>query len=84
MKQIGLSEKIVVIMCGLPGRGKSSIAAKLTHYLNWQGYKTQMFNVGNYRRARHKQPEDFHFLIQIMLKVEIYVIKWLLKHWKIY
>src|ERR1700733_2715875 len=39
-------------MVGLPARGKTFIARKLVRYLSWLGYRTQMFNVGSYRRAR--------------------------------
>ncbi|XP_035206658.1 6-phosphofructo-2-kinase/fructose-2,6-bisphosphatase 1-like isoform X2 [Stegodyphus dumicola] len=37
-------------MVGLPARGKTYISKKLTHYLNWIGIKTRVFNVGEYRR----------------------------------
>ncbi|GIY05231.1 hypothetical protein CEXT_593771, partial [Caerostris extrusa] len=40
----------VIAMVGLPARGKTYIAKKLTHYLNWIGIKTKVFNVGEYRR----------------------------------
>jgi len=53
-------EKLVIAMSGLPGRGKSAIAQKLAHYLNWQGYKTAFFNVGSYRR-QHTTREDYTF-----------------------
>ena len=39
-------------MVGLPARGKTFIARKIARYLSWLGYRTQMFNVGSYRRAR--------------------------------
>ncbi|MGH0123951.1 UNVERIFIED_CONTAM: hypothetical protein FKN15_015545 [Acipenser sinensis] len=37
-------------MVGLPARGKTYIAKKLTRYLNWTGVPTKVFNVGEYRR----------------------------------
>ncbi|TNE92473.1 MAG: fructose-2,6-bisphosphatase [Deltaproteobacteria bacterium] len=37
-------------MVGLPARGKTYTARKLARYLNWRGYATRVFNVGNYRR----------------------------------
>ncbi|KAB7504915.1 6-phosphofructo-2-kinase/fructose-2,6-bisphosphatase [Armadillidium nasatum] len=40
----------VVVMVGLPARGKTYMAKKLTRYLNWIGVKTRVFNVGEYRR----------------------------------
>ncbi|RHY91038.1 hypothetical protein DYB35_005291 [Aphanomyces astaci] len=42
--------KLVVIMVGLPGRGKSYMARKVARYLNWINYSTRVFNIGNYRR----------------------------------
>lgn len=35
---------------GLPARGKTYIAQKVTRYLNWLGIPTRVFNVGDYRR----------------------------------
>lgn len=48
-------------MVGLPARGKTFIARKLTRYLSWLGHTTALFNVGSYRRARlgHHHPADF-------------------------
>ena len=44
--------KLVVVMVGLPARGKTHVARKLARYLAWLGYPTRVFNVGSYRRAR--------------------------------
>lgn len=41
----------VIVMVGLPARGKTYIAKKLTRYLNWIGISTKVFNVGEYRRT---------------------------------
>ncbi|PWA66944.1 phosphoglycerate/bisphosphoglycerate mutase, active site protein [Artemisia annua] len=38
---------------GLPARGKTFTAAKLTRYLRWLGHDTKHFNVGKYRRLKH-------------------------------
>ncbi|XP_040355829.1 6-phosphofructo-2-kinase/fructose-2,6-bisphosphatase isoform X5 [Ixodes scapularis] len=40
----------IIAMVGLPARGKTYIAKKLTRYLNWIGIQTRVFNVGEYRR----------------------------------
>jgi len=45
-----LDSKLVVVMVGLPARGKSYIVKKLRRYLNWLQYETKIFNVGNRRR----------------------------------
>lgn len=34
----------------VPARGKSYISKKIYRYLNWLGFNTQVFNIGNYRR----------------------------------
>jgi len=44
--------KIAVVMVGLPARGKSYTARRIERYLSWLGYRTGVFNVGEYRRAR--------------------------------
>ncbi len=36
----------VIVMVGLPARGKTFIARKMARYLIWQGVKTRVFNVG--------------------------------------
>ncbi len=48
-------------MVGLPARGKTYIARKLSRYLSWLGLRTQVFNVGNYRRKQcgAAQPHNF-------------------------
>lgn len=46
-----IDSKLVVIMVGLPARGKSYIVKKLRRYLNWLQYETKVFNVGNLRRV---------------------------------
>jgi broad specificity phosphatase PhoE len=44
--------KLAFVMVGLPARGKTFIARKIARYLSWLGHRTQVFNVGSYRRAR--------------------------------
>jgi len=44
-------QKYVLAMVGLPARGKTYTARKLSVYLNWLGYPTRVFNVGERRRA---------------------------------
>jgi 6-phosphofructo-2-kinase/fructose-2,6-biphosphatase 2 len=52
-------------MVGLPARGKTYIAKKLTRYLNWIGVSTRVFNAGDYRRQAHvemaKKPKHSFF-----------------------
>jgi broad specificity phosphatase PhoE/adenylate kinase family enzyme len=42
--------KIVIGIVGLPGRGKTYIAKKIARYINWIGYKSEVFNTCEYRR----------------------------------
>jgi len=46
-----LGPKLVVIMVGLPARGKSYVCKKLNRYLSWLGFNCKVFNVGNRRRV---------------------------------
>lgn len=46
------SQKLVLVMVGLPARGKSYTGRKMSRYLSWLGYATRVFNVGEYRRAK--------------------------------
>eukprot|EP00932_Pfiesteria_piscicida_P015594 SRR837773.2805.p1 GENE.SRR837773.2805~~SRR837773.2805.p1 ORF type:complete len:547 (-),score=118.64 SRR837773.2805:41-1441(-) len=43
-------EKLLIVMVGLPARGKSYISKALVRYLNFLGCKTKLFNAGNLRR----------------------------------
>ena len=44
------NSKLIIVMVGLPARGKSYVSKKLCRYLNWLQYETTIFNVGNRRR----------------------------------
>ncbi|EFA74974.1 Fructose-6-phosphate-2-kinase [Heterostelium album PN500] len=54
-------EKIVLVMVGLPARGKTYVARKICRMLNWMLLPAKVFNVGEYRRLRigTGQPHDF-------------------------
>eukprot|EP00242_Pyramimonas_sp_CCMP2087_P016743 CAMPEP_0198208402 /NCGR_PEP_ID=MMETSP1445-20131203/11776_1 /TAXON_ID=36898 /ORGANISM="Pyramimonas sp., Strain CCMP2087" /LENGTH=509 /DNA_ID=CAMNT_0043881787 /DNA_START=584 /DNA_END=2113 /DNA_ORIENTATION=+ len=49
-KETALMGHLVVVMVGLPARGKSYIARKLNLYLTWIGVRVKVFNVGDHRR----------------------------------
>lgn len=53
--------RLALVMVGLPARGKTHMARRVERYLRWLGYRTRVFNVGNYRRERlgSRQPHDF-------------------------
>ena len=44
-----LSTPHVIVMVGLPARGKTYISRLLCMYLNWIGVNTRVFNLGEYR-----------------------------------
>ncbi|EPS65373.1 hypothetical protein M569_09404 [Genlisea aurea] len=62
-QMLGLKEDkhLAIVLVGLPARGKTFTAAKLTRYLRWLGHDTKHFNVGKYRRLKHgaNQTADF-------------------------
>lgn len=51
----------MVILVGLPARGKTYISRKLTRYLNWIGMPTRVFNVGQYRREAVQSYKSYEF-----------------------
>ncbi|CAJ0952279.1 unnamed protein product, partial [Mesorhabditis belari] len=50
----------VIVMVGLPARGKTYISKKLCRYLKWIGVKTRVFNVGEYRRTEAGASDAIH------------------------
>lgn len=51
ISSLDVEAKLVIVMVGLPARGKSYVTNKLCRYLNWQQHNTKLFNVGNTRRS---------------------------------
>lgn len=51
----------VIVMIGLPARGKTYMSKKLTRYLNWIGVPTKVFNLGVYRRKAVKSYKSYDF-----------------------
>ncbi|KAG8429961.1 hypothetical protein GDO86_018754 [Hymenochirus boettgeri] len=51
----------MIILVGLPARGKTYISKKLTRYLNWIGVPTKVFNVGQYRREVVQTYKSYEF-----------------------
>lgn len=56
--QRDVGAKLVIVMVGLPARGKSYITKKLARYLNWLQHDTRIFNVGNRRRVVAGGPQS--------------------------
>ena len=49
--QRDVGSKLVIVMVGLPARGKSYVTKKIARYLNWLQHDTKIFNVGERRRV---------------------------------
>jgi hypothetical protein len=45
MSDLGLDTKLILVLVGLPARGKSYIAHKLLSFFKWQGIRSDIFNV---------------------------------------
>lgn len=60
ISSLDVGSKLVIVMVGLPARGKSYVTKKLCRFLNWQQHNTRIFNVGNTRRKadQHAGPSD--------------------------
>uniref|UniRef100_A0A8B9MDA1 6-phosphofructo-2-kinase/fructose-2,6-biphosphatase 1 n=1 Tax=Accipiter nisus TaxID=211598 RepID=A0A8B9MDA1_9AVES len=54
----------MVVLVGLPARGKTYMSRKLTRYLNWIGTPTRVFNVGQYRRKAVQSYKNYEFFRQ--------------------
>jgi len=52
------ASKLVVVMVGLPARGKSFTSRKLKRFLCWRNSKAKIFNAGKYRRERSAMASD--------------------------
>ena len=84
----GIDNKIVIIMVGLPARGKSYTSNSLCRYLTWSGYKCRVFNSGKLRRTLYPKCNKAEFfnpdnednidrLEQISIKCFLMMISWL-------
>jgi 6-phosphofructo-2-kinase/fructose-2,6-biphosphatase len=50
-------QKLVIVVVGLPARGKTFLCNKLMRYFNWLGHPTEHFNVGQFRRSQASSNE---------------------------
>jgi len=44
--------RLILVLVGLPARGKTYIGRKMARYLAWLGFAARVFNIGDYRRTR--------------------------------
>lgn len=54
-------KKLIIIMVGLPARGKTHISYKLNRYLNWIGYNSQIFSI----KTAQAQKLDYNIELEI-------------------
>lgn len=54
---------IVIILVGLPARGKSYISRKINRFLEWNNFESKIFNIGNYRRKLCGPNKDANFFL---------------------
>mmetsp|Transcript_11429 Transcript_11429/g.18607 ORF Transcript_11429/g.18607 Transcript_11429/m.18607 type:complete len:824 (-) Transcript_11429:42-2513(-) len=60
-KLLTQTTKLVIVMVGLPARGKSFTARKLKRFLCWKHNNARIFNAGQYRRERISEtPQKIH------------------------
>ena len=53
-------DRLIIVLVGLPARGKSFIARKLLNYMTWRGNQCRIFNVGKYRRETQQTQQTQH------------------------
>ncbi|ANZ76134.1 BA75_03035T0 [Komagataella pastoris] len=53
--------QVCVCICGQPARGKTNLSISLCRYLRWLGLKSNLFHMGNYRRAKTATITDDFF-----------------------
>ncbi|EDV25346.1 uncharacterized protein TRIADDRAFT_24566, partial [Trichoplax adhaerens] len=51
----------VIVMMGLPARGKTYLARKLARYFNWINISTKVFCIGEYRRQQYGPGKRFDY-----------------------
>lgn len=52
------SKGVIIIMVGLPARGKSFVSMRLVRFLQWTGTEARVFNVGKHRRKTETGVQD--------------------------
>ena len=81
--------KLVVVLVGLPGSGKTYIARKVSRYLRWISYRTRVFSIAKYRlekvgtkKANFFDPENqsnYQMRVKLMMHAVSEAMKYLNK-----
>lgn len=50
------SSKVILVLVGLPARGKSTLCHSLEQFLGWRGHSIKSFKVGGFRRGGDERP----------------------------
>jgi len=79
MESFSQHQKIVVVMVGLPARGKSYISKMLVRYLRWNGLQCRIFNAGEKRREAGSAGIDASFFAKGNVAGEEQRQKWALE-----
>lgn len=56
--------KLIIVMVGMPGSGKTLIARKVARYLRWISYRTKAFSIAKYRLDKHGSKTSDYFSTQ--------------------
>ena len=65
---------MIIILVGLPGRGKSSVSKKIYNYFYWLGYNIKVFNAGNLRRFKGILQDDNNDINEKFLVINLVII----------
>lgn len=58
------TQRVCVVMVGLPARGKSLMSQKIVRYLKWRSISAKAFNIGTYRRKANSHPTADFFALR--------------------
>jgi broad specificity phosphatase PhoE len=61
LSHVAWRRKLVVVLVGLPARGKSYVASKIVGWQRWRGASAELFNVGKFRRQELHSQQDAAF-----------------------
>ncbi|CAD8161736.1 unnamed protein product [Paramecium octaurelia] len=57
--------KLILVLVGLPARGKTHISYKLNRYLNWIGYKSEIFSIKGAQQNNDEFDQNIDYELEI-------------------